>query len=266
MQIEFQWAFPLSSPLPAFYALGLAMRALCPGQPLHWELCPISFCLFSHVGPAMPNSVCCTINIILFSESFPSAHVCCLCSPLKHTFLLTSHTPLAITHLLVLFWSKTPWKVCLWFFFLLLSWTFSPISSVQSLSHVRLFVTLWTAAWQSSLSITNSWIPPKPMSMKSMMPSNYLILCHPLLLPSTFPNIRVFSNEWALYIGWPKYWSVSFNLSPSNEHPGVISFRMDWLDLVAVQGTLKSLLQHHSSKASALFTVQLIHTWLLEKP
>ena len=103
---------------------------------------------------------------------------------------------------------------------------------------------------QASLSITNSWSPPKPMSIKSMMPSNHLILCHPLLLlPSIFPSIRVFSNESALRIRWPKYWSFSFNISPSNEHPGLISFRMDWLDLLAVQGTLKSLLQHHSSKA-----------------
>ena len=102
-------------------------------------------------------------------------------------------------------------------------------------------------------SITNSRSPPKPMSIKSVMPSNYLILCCPLLLlPSIFPSIRVFSNESALHIRWPKYWSFSFSISPSNEHPGLISFRMDWLDLLAVQGTLKSLLQHHSSKASIL--------------
>ena len=102
---------------------------------------------------------------------------------------------------------------------------------------------------QASLSITNSCSLPKLMSIESVMPSNHLILCHPLLLPSIFPRIRVFSNESALRIRWPKYWSFSFNISPSNEHPGVISFRMDWLDLLAVQGTLKSLLQHHSSKA-----------------
>ena len=108
-------------------------------------------------------------------------------------------------------------------------------SSVQSLSRVRLFVTPWTAACQASLSITNSWSPPKPMSILSVMPSNHLILCHPLLLlPSIFPSIRVFSNESALRIMWPKYWSFSFNISPSNEHPGLISFRMDWLDLLAV--------------------------------
>ena len=126
-------------------------------------------------------------------------------------------------------------------------------SSVQSLSRVQLFATPSTAALQVSLSITNSWSPPKPMSIESVMPSNHLILCHPLLLlPSIFPRIRVFSNESALRIRWPKYWSFSFNISPSNEHPGLIFFRMDSLDLLAVQGTLKSLLQHHSSKASIL--------------
>ena len=133
------------------------------------------------------------------------------------------------------------------------------------LSCVRLFATPWTAARQASLSITNSWSPPKPMSIVSVMPSNHLILCHPLLLlPSIFPRIRVFSNESALRIRWPKDWSFSFNISPSNEHPGLVSFRMDWLDLLAFQGTCKSLLQHHSSKASilrhsAFFTVQLSH-------
>ena len=113
---------------------------------------------------------------------------------------------------------------------------------VQLLSHVRLFVTPWTAAGQASLSITNSWSLLKLMSIESVMPSNHFILCHPLLLPSIFPSIRVFSNESALCIKWPKYWSFSFNISPSNEHSGLISFRMDWLDLLAVQGTLKSLL------------------------
>ena len=111
-------------------------------------------------------------------------------------------------------------------------------SSVQSLSRVRLFVTPWTAACQASLSITNSWSPPKPMSIESVMPSNHFILCRPLLLlPSIFPSIGVFPNESALCIRWPKYWGFSFNISPSNEHPGLI-FRMDWLDLLAVQGTL----------------------------
>ena len=142
------------------------------------------------------------------------------------------------------------------------------ISSVHSLSHVRLFATPWTAARQAFLSITNSWSLLKLMSIESVMPSNYLILCHPLLLlPSIFPSIRVFSNESVLGIRWPKDWSFSFNISPSNEHPGWISFRMDWLDLLAVQGTLQSLLQHHSSKASilrcsAFFTVQLSHPYM----
>ena len=124
-------------------------------------------------------------------------------------------------------------------------------SSGQSLSRVQLFATLWAAALQASLSITNYQSPPKPMSIESVVPSNHLILCRTLLLlPSIFPSIRVFSNESALHIRWPKYWS--FSILPSNEHPGLISFRMDWLDLLAVQGTLKSLLQHHSSKASIL--------------
>ena len=112
-------------------------------------------------------------------------------------------------------------------------------------------MTSWTAAHPASLSITSSWSSPKPMSIELVMPSNHLILCHPLLLlPSIFPSIRVFSNESALCIRWPQYWSFSFSISPSNEYSGLISFRMDWLDLLAVQGTLKSLLQHHSSKAS----------------
>ena len=124
-------------------------------------------------------------------------------------------------------------------------------SSAQSLSHVRLFVTPWTAARQASLSITNSWSLLKRMSMEPVMPSNHLILCHHLLLPpSIFPSIRAFSNELALHISWPKYWSFSFSISPSNDYSRLISFRMDWLDLLAVQGTLKNLLQHHSLKAS----------------
>ena len=128
--------------------------------------------------------------------------------------------------------------------------------------------TPWTAAHQASLSITNSRSLLKLMSMESVMPPNYLILCHPLLLlPSIFPSIRVFSNESALHIRWPKYWGFSFSISPSNEHPELSSFRMDWLELLAVQGTLKSLLQHHSSKASilkhsAFFIVQLSHPYM----
>ena len=136
-------------------------------------------------------------------------------------------------------------------------------SSVQSLSHVQLFATPYISARQASLSITNSRSSLKLTSIKSVMPSNHLILCHPLLfLPSNFPSIRVFSDESVLHIRWPKYWSFSFNISPSDEYSGLIAFRMDWLDLLAVQGTLKSLLQHHSSKASilqysAFFIVQL---------
>ena len=128
-------------------------------------------------------------------------------------------------------------------------------SSVQSLSHVQLFATPWTAAArQASLSITNSQSPPQPMSIESVMPSNHLILCRLLLfLPSIFPSIRVFSNESAFCIRWPKYWSFSFSISRSNEYSELVSFRIDWFDLLAVQGTPKSLLQHHSSKASILW-------------
>ena len=141
-------------------------------------------------------------------------------------------------------------------------------SSVQLLSHVRLFATPWITARQASLSITNSRSLPKPMSIESVMPSRHLILCRPLLLlPPIPPSIRVFSNESTLHVRWPKYWSFSFSINPSNEHPGLISFRMDWLDLPAVQGTLKSFLQHHSSKASifqhsAFLTVQLSHPYM----
>ena len=125
----------------------------------------------------------------------------------------------------------------------------SVCQSLQSLSHVRLFATPWITARQASLSITNSQSSLKLMSIESVMPSNHLILCRPLLLlPPVSPSIRVFSNESTLHMRWPKYWSFSFNINPSNEHPGLISFRMDWLDLLAVQGTLKSLLQHHSRK------------------
>ena len=139
--------------------------------------------------------------------------------------------------------------------------------SVQSLSRVRLFPTPWTTARQASLSITNSRSSPKPKSIESVMPFNHLILCCLLLQPSIFPSIRVLSKESALCTRWPNYWSFSFNISPSNEHSGLISFRMDWLDLPAVQGTLKSLLQHHSSKASillhsAFFIVQLSHPYM----
>ena len=149
-----------------------------------------------------------------------------------------------------------------------LSFNAVQFNSVQSLSHVRLFATPWIEACQASLSITNSQSSPKLTSVESVMPSSHLILCRPLfLLPPILPSIRVFSNESTLRMRWPKYWSFSFSISPSNEHPGLISFRMDWLDLLAVQGTLKSLLQLHSSKASilqcsAFFTVQLSHPYM----
>ena len=140
-------------------------------------------------------------------------------------------------------------------------------SSVQSLSHVQLIATPWTAARQASLSITNSQSLLKLMSIESVMPSNHLILCCPLLLPLIFPSIRVIPSESVLPIRWPKYWSFTFNISLSNEHLGLISFRMDWLNLLAVQGTLKSLLQHHSSKASILqcspfFIIELSHPYM----
>ena len=136
------------------------------------------------------------------------------------------------------------------------------------LSRVQLFANSWTAARQDSLPITNSWSSLRLMSIESVMPSSHLILCRPLLLLSSIPpSIRVCSSESTLQIRWPKYWSFSFSISPSNEHPGLISLRMDWLDLLAVQGTLKSLLQHHSLKASilqwsAFFTVQLSHPYM----
>ena len=142
------------------------------------------------------------------------------------------------------------------------------INSVQSLSRGRLFATAWTAARQASLSITTSWSLLKLMSIKTVMPSNHLILCHPLLLPlSVFPSIRVFSSESILRIRWPKYWCFSFSISPSNEYSELSSFTIDWLDLLAVQGTLKSLLQHHNSKASilqcsAFSMIQLSHSYM----
>ena len=144
----------------------------------------------------------------------------------------------------------------------------SQLSSVQSLSHVRLFTIPWTAARQASLSINNSRSSLKLVFVESVIPSNHLILCCPLLLPpSIFPSIRVFSNESILHIRWPKYWTFSFSISPSNDYSGLISFRMDWLDLLAVQGTVKNLLQHHSSKPSilqhsAFFIVQLSQPYM----
>ena len=155
-----------------------------------------------------------------------------------------------------------------WLFSQFSSWLPRLIVVVQSLSHLWVFATPWTAAHQASLSFTISHSLLKLMSIESAMPPNHLILCYSLLLlPSVFPSIRVFSSESALCIKWPKYWSISFGISPSNEYSGLISFRIDWFDLLAVQVTLKSLLQHHSSKASILrcstsFTVQLLHPYV----
>ena len=173
---------------------------------------------------------------------------------------------------LMILTSKDSWEGCMVNCFALHNGSLSLLtklfSSVQSLSLVRLPATPWTAAHQASLSITNSQSPPKPMSIQLMMPSNHLILCRfLLLLPSIFPGIKVFSNESVIHVMWPKYWNFSFSISPSNEYSGLLSFRMDWLDLLAVQGTLKSLLQHHSSKASilqysAFFIVQLSHPYM----
>ena len=152
------------------------------------------------------------------------------------------------------FLTTSLWYTLVWFACVYLVWIVLPLhQSVQSLSRVRLFGTPWTAARQASLSITSSRSLLKLMSIELLMPSNHLILCRPLLLlPSIFLSIRVFFNESTFRMRWPEYWSFSFNISPSNEHSGLISFRMDWLDLPAVQGTLKSLLQHHSSKVSIL--------------
>ena len=175
--------------------------------------------------------------------------------------LCSFHVSNSIYYLLIFTWfpsSPLKWNI---FFKPNFSW-------VQLLSGVRLFATPWTAVCQASLSIINSWSLLKFMSIESVMPYNHLMLCHPLLLlPSIFPSIKIFSSESALHIRWPKYWSFSFNISPSNEYTGLISFRMDWLDLLAVQGTLKSLVQHDSSKASnlwplAFFIVQLSHPYM----
>ena len=152
--------------------------------------------------------------------------------------------------------------------YLKIIWYSISVSSVQLLSSIWLFLTPWTAACQASLSLTKSRSLLKLMSIESVMPSNHLILCRPLLLlPSTFPSLRVFSNESVLHIRWPKFWNFSLSLSLSNEHPGLISFRMDWLDLLTVQGTLKCVLQHHGSKASilqcsAFFIVQISHSYM----
>ena len=191
------------------------------------------------------------------------------------TFTFTHIVPI-LDFLILLYFNLVSFSVCLRIFlaflvvqaiYLINSFSFSILvySSVQSLSPVRLFATPWITAHQAFLSITNSRSSLRFTSIESVMPSNHLILCRPLLLlPPIPPSIKVFSNESTLHMRWPKYWSFSFSIIPSKEHSGLISFRMDWLDLLAVQGTLKSLFQHHSSKASilrlsAFFTVQLSH-------
>ena len=203
-----------------------------------------------------------SLHLSLFFSGAPLIHILLCLVKLHKSCKLSS---LFFSLFFFLLWlDDFQWSVWICFFLFLIDWVccWIPLlnfklnycvqfSSVQSLSHVQLFVTPWTAAHQASLSITNSWNPPKPMSIESVIPSNHLIFCYPLLLlPSIFPSIRVFLNESALCIRWPKYWSFSFNISPSNEHSRLISFRMDCFDLLAVQGTLKSLLQHHGSKAS----------------
>ena len=198
---------------------------------------------------------CCWERLKVWGEGDDRGWECWMASPTQWTWLWERlRSPAAC-------WSSDRAILCSYQF-----------SSVQSLSRVRLFATPWIAACQASLSITNSRSLLKLMPIETVMPSSHLILCRPLLLLPMPPSIRVFSNESTLCMRWWKYWSFSFSISPSNEYSGLISFRMDWFDLLAIQGTLKSLLQHHSSKApilqcSAFFIVQLyIHTWLLEKP
>ena len=194
------------------------------------------------------------VTILLFGD----------CSPETVGFDYTTSPPLLLSHCASLFIALVVEDVIL-----LVFRSFSSISSVQLVSRVRLFATPWITAFQASLSITNSRSSLKLTSIESVMPSSHLILCRPLLLlPPIPPSIKIFSNESTLRMRWPKYWSFSFSINPSNENPGLISFRMDWLDVLAVQGTFKSLLQHHSSKASilrrsAFFTVQLSHPVVL---
>ena len=248
--------FPVCSPCPAEGVRG--------GGALHQALCNVGVTPGApHTaytqGVSGPQMTCRAQD----SPGPPCLHCCCYCSDLwwwsLHVFRGPRGKPSSQN------WKQFhPRRQVFWIWF----------SSVQLFSCVRLFVRLfsvvspWTAARQASLSITNSQSPPKPTSIESVMPSNHLILCHPLLLlPPIPPSIRIFSNESTVRMRWPKYWHFSFNISPSNEHPGLISFRMDWLDLLAVQGTLKSLLQHHSSKASillrsAFFIVQLSHPYM----
>ena len=234
------------------------------------------------------SNICYLLCLFLFNGLFAFISICSRYCPYSthiplETFIISTHHSLTASGQYVhLCWiaPSSHWnQFAQW----LVEWKYLgikvplrdsfPFSSVQSLSHIRLFATPWITARQASLSVTNFWSLPKHMSVKLVMPSSYLILCHPLLLlPPILPNIRVFSNESTLRMRWPEYWSFSFSISPSNGHPGLISFRMDWLDLLAVQGTLKNLLQYYSSKArilqhSAFFTSNShTHTWPLEKP
>ena len=221
------------------------------------ELCGFSLCMYACVLSYIQLSVTpwTVPHQAPLSMGFPGKNTGVDCHFLFQVIFLTQRLNLCLQHLLHWHTGSLPLS------------HLGNLSSVQSLSHVQIFATPWTVARQASLSITSSQSSCKLMSIESVMPSNHLILCRPLLLlPSIFPSIRVFSNESALHIRWPKCWSFSFNISPSNEYSGLISFRMDWLDLLAVQGIRKSLLQHHIWKASilrrsAFFTVQLSHPY-----
>ena len=226
------------------------------------EIC-CCFQLFPFYLPCSNGVWCHDLSFIFCKFSLKPALSLSSFTLIKRLFsssLLSAIRLLSCTHLRLLMFLPIFIPACNWF-----SLAFLIICSVQfGCSVMSDSVTAWTATRQASLSITNSWSLLKLISIKLVMPSNHLILCRPLLLPpSIFTSIRVFSNESVLHISGPKYWSFSFNISPSNEYSELISFKIDWLDLLAVQGTLKSLLQHHSSKASIRW--HSIHTWLLEK-
>ena len=246
-------SIPSQAPSPFLQLTCILEGSFLPDQ---WRWTSSASAKTTNLQTSLPSTFC---NYTFFSEIWtPTSErglICqaCLYSLACPLSALESHIVL-------------PYILELLFYYIL--YFILPLLSVQSLSRVQLFVTPWTAACQASLSITNSQSLPKLMSIESVMPSSHLIFCCPLLLlPSIFPSIRVFSDESALHIRWPKYWSFSFSISPSNEYSGLISFRIDLLDLFAVQGTLKSLLQHHSSKASilqcsAFFIVQLSHPYM----
>ena len=225
-----------------------------PGFPVHHQFPELTQTHIQRVGDTIQPSH------PLSSPSPPAFNLSWQEEKIDTSFIYSSFKNRGLTNL-----TEVQARLVYWNLQNIVKWEFS---SVQSFSCVQLFVTPWTAARQASLSITNSWSLPRLVSIESVMPSNHLILCHPLLLPpSVSPSIKVFSNESVLCIRWPKYWSFSFNISPSNEHSGLISFRMEWFDLLAVWGTLQSLLQHHCSKASilwhsAFFIVQLSHPYM----